>query len=255
MFFPDVVFMYSLVGKIIVLILATILAFPTKSWEQILKNALVVFTVSGIFSGIIFALIFATDFGTTVGAAVSNGEVYIEISPATLICSLLLSYLCIYMVSYIKKHTELQSPNIVSLCIRLFSKEVKINAFCDTGCGLKDPLTGYPVIIINKSVAKKLIPKQTLNLLKANHISLEIGNFSARYRIIPFSTIAGKKETLHGFVPDEVLIDNKKADNCVVAISTGILDNNSQFDAIFNPSLLDNISNTSQNNPTIYERT
>lgn len=255
MFFPNIVFLYSVIGKAVILTLATAIAFPTTIWGQLLKNTLVFFTVSGIFGGIIFALIFATDFGTAVGAAVSNGEIYLEINPSAIIFALLLSYLCIYVVSYIKKQAEIKKPNMATVEIQLFERKVKIHAFCDTGCGLTDPLTGYPAIIISPDAAKKLLPRRIFNSLKDGAEISDLDNFLPRYRVLPFSTIACKNDILHGFLPDMVFINRKNLQKCVVAISNNPLCNNAEFDAIFNPSILDIDTDLSKNATPIYERT
>ncbi len=238
MFFPHISFLYTLAGKLLILGLATILAFPSRSLGDIIKNTLVFFSASAFFGGIIFALIFATNFGTSVGAAVSNGEVYLDIKASTLMLSLTISYICIYMLSYIKRHAIIQSSSITWLEISLFSKTIRIKAFADTGCSLCDPLFNRPAIIISPNAAKKLLPKKILREYNGTPNVFSLGDYAPRYCALPFCTIDSKNGILHGIVPDKIIIDNKCIEKCVIALSNYALCQTSEFDAIFNPLIL-----------------
>ncbi len=233
-FFPEISFIYSAVGKLITLILATALVFPSKSYGRLFKNAAALFTVTAVLGGIIFTLIFATDFGTTTGSAVSNGEFYIDISPSTLMISVFLAYTCIYIISYIKKQAAIHSGQISDISIHFRAKEISLKALSDTGCTLCDPLSGAPAIIISKSDAKKLLPSSFFDFSDNTSDMLSF----PQYRILPYSTIDNKKGVLHGFIPDRVLVNNKTVTKSIVAVSDFQLSPEPDFDAILNPLIL-----------------
>ena len=237
MFFPMLKLFYTILGKLAILTFASFVAFPSKNFFSILKNAFVFFAVSGIFGGIIFALIFLTDFGTTVGAAVSNGEVYLDIKASTLLFSVAISYVAIYTISYIKNRTLNLGKLIHDAEIILFDHKLKISIFADSGCLLSDPIKNRPAIILSQKASKKLVPTQILKELSSSLPDInQFGGYSQRYCALPFSTIDKKSGILHGFVPDSVMIDQKVTKACVIAISDKAL--NLAFDGIFNPILL-----------------
>ena len=228
MFFPYISFLYTLAGKLFILCLATILAFPSRSIGDIIKNTIVFFSASAFFGGIIFALIFSTNFGTSVGAAISNGEML----------SLTISYICIYTLSYIKRHAIIQSSCITWLEISLFSKTIRIKAFADTGCSLCDPLFDRPAIIIGPNAAKKLLPQKILKEFNGTLNVFSLGDYATRYCALPFCTIDSKSGILHGIVPDKIILDDKCIEKCVIALPNNDLCQTSEFDAIFNPLIL-----------------
>ncbi len=238
MFFPYIHILYTFLGKVLVLSLATAIAFPSHSLGQFFKNIIIFFSVTAILAGIIFALIFSTNFGTTVNAAISNGEIYLDIKASTLLLGLTISYVCIYTISYVRERNFVQNPNIAKLEISLFSKSIHIFAFADTGCTLCEPLRNMPAIIISPESAKKLLPAQILKGLFDFSDFSDLGKYATRYCKIPFYTIDRKCGLLNGFVPDKVVLNKKAIKNCIIAIAENPLSQSSQFDAIFNPSIL-----------------
>lgn len=237
-FFPYISILYSVLGKAAILTIATILAFPSHNFEQVIKSVFILFSISAMFGGTMLALIFATDFGTSLGAAVSNGELYLDIKASTLLLAVTVSYICVYIISYIKRRSIDQSANIVKLEISLFLKTIHLNALLDTGCSLRDPLFGRPAIILNSASAQKLLPSKIFMQLKQNSTAPILDEYASRYCVLPYCSIDNKKGFLHGFVPDKVVLDNKYISDCVIALSNSELSHESQIDAIFNPSIL-----------------
>ena len=93
----------------------------------------------------------------------------------------------------------------------LENKIVKIKAMLDTGNQLKEPITGTPVIIVEKEKLYGLLPESILN-----HTDEIIGgdwseneeniSYRARFHIIPFSSIGKQNGMLLGFKVDEVKV-------------------------------------------------
>lgn len=248
MFFPYIHILYTFLGKIMVLSLATAIAFPSHSLGQFLKNTIIFVSVTAILGGIIFALIFSTNFGTTINAAISNGEIYLDIKASTLLFGLTISYICIYTISYVKERNFVQNPNIAKLEIALLGKSIHIFAFADTGCTICEPVRNMPAIIISPESAKKLLPSQILKALFDFSDFSDLGKYATRYCKIPFYTIDQRCGLLNGFVPDKVVLNKKTIKNCIIAIAENPLSQNAQFDAIFNPSILSDKNTLTQIN-------
>ncbi len=223
MFFPQLSFLYSAAFKSIFLILIAWLAFPSKKFKEILKSSAVFLTVNLIFGGAVFALIFATDFGTAVGSVVSNGEIYLNLSFGTLLASTIPAYITICVISYIRKQNIKNERLTAEITLSLGGKMTTFKALCDTGCTLCDPISGAPAIIISRQIADKI----------SDNLPPE------RYRIIPFSTIDNEKSFMDGFIPDKISVGGTDIYHCVIAVTENkILD----YEAIFNPDLMENIS-------------
>ena len=237
MFFPDISILYSVLGKAFILTLSSVMAFGKSRKLEVLKNAFVFFSVSAGLGGIILALIFTTSFGTAVGSIVSNGEIYLNIKASLFLFAIAICYAFIYTISFIKKQALVKDSNIVKGEITFFSKSVHFWGFRDTGCQLLDPVSGYGALIIGPRLSKKLLPHHILKSIKNSPDLSKLGEFSSRYRILPFYTIDKKDGFLHGFIPCKVVINGIIIKKCVVAISDFELSQNLEFDAIFNPML------------------
>lgn len=224
MFFPQIRLFYSLAGKVIILLISVRLAFPVQNFIIHLKNTAVFFSINAVFGGVMYALIFATDFGTKVGAAVSNGEIYLNIRASTIFLSAIPAFSAAFVISHIRKQNERLASRLSNIKIEFNGKIVSGKCFADTGCNLCEPLSGRAAVILSQSFAKKLLGDKS--------------SFPPdRFCILPYSTIGEKSGMLSGFHPNNIEIDGV-AVNAVLAIAKHQLCINNQYDAIFNPDIL-----------------
>ncbi len=238
MFFPEISFLYSGICKIFVLFVASVIVFNAKGIPQKLKGFISVLSSYAVFAGILYALIFATDFGTHLGSAVSNGEIYLDVKISTLFFSATPAFLCVYILSYIKKTNIINAPQLYEASVKFTDREFLFSAYADTGCMIKDPLSGKPVVIISQKAAKKLLPTNVFRFITSKSCELSSGEYITRYRRIPVLTVSDQDNVLQGFVAEQVCIDNIIFPKTTVVISNAehlCFDNN--FDLIFNPNM------------------
>ncbi len=237
MFFPNLGVIYSLAGKILILLLSVRIAFPAKSWGTLAKNTLLFFAVNAVFGGIMFTLIFATDFGTKVGATVSNGEIYLNIPASAIILSIIPAYCAAFVISFIRRQNIKQNIHLAVMEIIFGAKKIKTSAFADTGCKLCDITQRRSVVIINKSCAKKLLPDKLFASVN-NGITSGLSEHQGRIFVLPYSTIDKESGVLYGFEADKLIINDTEIKNCVIAVAKYPLCDNGQYNAIFNPDIL-----------------
>lgn len=229
MFFPQIRLFYSLLGKILILLISVRLAFPVQNFVTHLKNTAVFFSINAVFGGVMYALIFATDFGTKVGAAVSNGEIYLNIRASTIFLSAIPAFSAALVISHIRRQSKRLAPNLSSIKIEFNGKTLSGNCFADTGCNLREPISGRSAVVFSQSFAKKLLGDTDIS---SNSLFPP-----DRFCILPYTTIGEKSGVLSGFLPDRIEIDGTVV-NAVVAIAKHQLCSNHQYDAIFNPDIL-----------------
>ncbi|MBR5614259.1 MAG: sigma-E processing peptidase SpoIIGA [Clostridia bacterium] len=237
MFFPNLGVIYSLAGKILILLLSVRVAFGAKNLGTLAKNALLFFAVNAIFGGVMFALIFATDFGTKVGAAVSNGEIYLNIPASRILLSIIPAYCATFVISFIRRQNIKQNMHLAVMEIIFETKKIKIYAFADTGCKLCDITQRRSAVIISKSCAKKLLPDKIFAAIN-NGITNDLYKFEQRIFVLPYSTIDKEAGVLYGFEADKLIINDTEIKNCVITVSKSPLCDNGQYNAIFNPDIL-----------------
>ena len=103
--------------------------------------------------------------------------------------------------------------------VRLNGKEKRLEGFIDTGCELRDPLTGKDALIVKFSVLREIIPPGCLSLFRDGSFPENRTAYPLRLRLIPARGIGGGQTLLFGFAADSVKIDGEEKD-CVVAVDT-----------------------------------
>ena len=238
MFFPDIGFLYSGICKLCVLFLASEIGFKAKGIFPKFKCFISVLSCYALFAGILYALIFTTDFGTRTGSAISNGEIYFDIKISTLFFSVTPAFICVYILSYIKKTNAITAPQIFKVSVKISGKELLFSAYADTGCMLKDPLSGKPAVIISQNAAKRLLSTEAFRFLTGKTAFLTSNEYIAEYRRIPISTVSGKTDVLQGFVSEWVSINNIIFPETTIVVSNAeYLCKDNNFDMIFNPNM------------------
>lgn len=78
--------------------------------------------------------------------------------------------------------------------------KVDINAIIDTGNFLREPLTGKPVIIVEKDVLKNAIPVEILENMQEiiNGTKILEEKYMSKIRLIPFSALGTQNRTTFG---------------------------------------------------------
>lgn len=192
--------------KIVLSAIIVIIVYGVKGFRQTFKLIAVFFMMTFIFCGAMLALWYIA---YPKGLTMRNSVVYIDISPQILIILTVVCYLLIRFIGRITgKSSEYKLYNKVKININGTVSE--LNAKLDTGNSLKEPFSGLPVIIVNKS---KFSGFSQFNEKDADFEEY----FALKARFIPFSSLGG-----NGLLPSvkatEVYINEKKYEGeCFVA--------------------------------------
>lgn len=139
----------------------------------------------------------------------------------------------------------------IPVLIRTDSKQVKVDALLDTGNQLEDPMTGHPVIVVEYSLLKPLLPMRLHPFFEADGdadiweilSSLSGCGAASRFSAIPFQSLGKTKGLLLGYRPDEILLEQHGRKPCavkaVLAIYRKSLFPGGSCQALLGPNLLD----------------
>ncbi len=126
--------------------------------------------------------------------------------------------------------------------------ELNLNALLDTGNRLYDPLTKVPVVIIEYSQVKQLLPAEVVALIdKIQSGELDTNwklpnVWQERVRVLPFKSIGKEHGMLIGFRPDSLKIWQKQEEisnnHVVVGIYNHPLSPEGAFQALIPPTVL-----------------
>ncbi len=204
------------VTKIFAALIMILIAFNFFRVKNLMQTLGVFIFSSFVLLGVITGILYITE---TPYIAINNSSVYFDVSSKQLIVCALIAYLLSCLV--VRLHNRsVSNKQIYTIEIENEGKSVTLFAFADTGNKLREPFSNYPVIIVRREFAEKIV-----------------GN--SKLRLIPATTV-NNSSTLKAFKPDNIKIKGSKKteiiENAYVAMSDEI--NSDSFSAIINPEIL-----------------
>lgn len=236
----------NILAKIILSIVMVYVAFEPKNIKQLFKQLLIFYLVSFIFGGCTFALIY---FIKPENIKINNG-VFVGTYPMKVALIAGVVAFLITQIAFKINKNKLSSKNIIfSIKIYLDSKELKVKALVDSGNMLKDPISGMPVIIVEKNVLYKIIPKEILDNIEnmiggdENKEQLNTQKYLKKIRMVPFMSIGKENGMLIGIRIDKIKIEtediNIENENVIVGIYDKKLTKDNKYNALIGLNLLE----------------
>ncbi|MDN5346822.1 MAG: hypothetical protein PWP65_386 [Clostridia bacterium] len=218
-----------------------------RFWQIFAYFYLVAFVMGGAIVGAIYLWGSREIAASTVGGAiVLAGSIHYTWLLAGLAAAILLS--C-WGAVFIKKNFW-QSILRVPLVISIGGRRLAVKALVDTGNSLLDPLTRRPVIIVEYSAIKSLLPTELCREFDSQPdpdlskiiTSLEGTPLADKVHLIPFISLGKKNGMLLGLRPEEVvlLVENRlvKVKDVVLGIYQHRLSPEGNYRALLHPDLL-----------------
>ncbi|MDF2546886.1 MAG: spoIIGA [Anaerosolibacter sp.] len=251
-FFPSLTFLYSMIMKIVASMLIIVITFMPYQFKHFFKLVGIFYLISFMFGGAAFALFYLTVFqGLLSNGVFYIGNVFDKFSPKLLIYAGIIAYILIkYCWEYIQVKIS-RDKVYIPISIEIENHSSEVNALIDTGNSLHDPLSKYPVIIVEYEAIKDLLPldiqgmfndcPQDINLDLVSAI-IQSSQWMNRFRMIPFKSLGIDNGMLIGFKPDCVkLQDNnhsKYIREIVIGVYTKKLSVDGDYHALLHPDLL-----------------
>ncbi len=187
-FVPFYTTVVSIIYRLIIAVSTILISFGYKSINKLIVRSLSFIGISMLLCG---CLLVVEVLWNPTHAMVYNDVLYFDISPVLLIIITIVVFFTMSIYKIISEKHKL-SCNIREVTIHLNNeKELTFESAVDTGCNLKEPFSGLPVILLERELLNiKEIPENKM-------------------RIIPLSTISGS-DILTGFKPERVYIDGSE---------------------------------------------
>ncbi len=211
---PDFMFLQTLFWKILMAVALCLVSFGPSG--QLIRQTIVLFLLTAAFSGVVLLLteIFSTP-GTLIG-----GTVYYPLSFGALI--LTAGGACGIM-SWGLGRLMRRGGGVVPLELVINGIRVPMTAMRDTGNTLRDPISGWPVLVADWKVFRQCCPELSLTEqdFAAPQTLMERILYikpNLRPRLIPYKTVGVSHGMLLALRPEEVIIDGKR-ENMLIAFS------------------------------------
>ena len=253
----NVIPIYSnFVMKIVLSVVIVYVAFKVKSFKKLVKNLIIFYLVSFVFGGCVFALMY---FLQPQMAQIRNG-VFVGAYPIKIaLIGGLVAFVVLQISFRIVKTKFSKKDMIFDVQVVINEKIVKVKALLDTGNLLKDPITGFPVIVVEHKSLRGVIPEKILNNLD-NILGGDIDELTkdeqfsktiSRFRMIPFSSLGKQNGLLFGIKADcvNIILDEKidKVNNAIIGIYDKSFTKNGAYTAIFGLDMLEQEGTISKN--------
>ena len=240
---------YSTLGmKILLSVIMVYIAYRAKGIKQLAKQLVIFYLISFAFGGCAFALLY---FIRPQDVLIQNG-VYVGTYPIKIaLLGGIVGFIITYIAFKIVKTKIKKKDMLYTVTIKIDDKQVTVKAILDTGNLLKEPITGMPVIVVEKQELYSLLPTNLLNNIdnfiggeQNNYIEeIEEKEYLKKLRIIPFSSIGKQNGLMLGLKADEVIIqkeeEQEKNQNVIIGIFSQQLSKNHSYSALIGLELLE----------------
>lgn len=236
----------NIIAKAVLSVVMVYVAFNPSNIKQLCKQLITFYLVSFVFGGCTFALIY---FAKPENVQIRNG-VFVGTYPIKVaIIAGVVAFTITEIVFKINKGKFNTSNTYFDVELYYEEKRFKIKALLDSGNMLKDPISGMPVIIVEKEKLYEVIPKEVLNYIDntmkgdESNEGWNIQKYLARVRMVPFMSIGKENGMLTGIRMDKARIENEDINIERTNIIAGIYDKkiakDNKYNALIGLNLLE----------------
>lgn len=244
-FVPFLQNLSGILFKILLSVAMVYIAFKPQNFSILAKDLLFFYLASFTFGGVAFALLYIIKPNDIL---MKNG-IYIGTYPLKIaLIGGILGFIIITMAFEIIKRKLVKKNMFYNIEILINDKTKKISALLDTGNFLKEPITGMPVVIVEKRQMEKILPVEILEnintIIEGNLDKItNIQEYVERFRVIPFSSIGNKSGLLLGIKPDLIKVEHEDGDiiskkNVILGLYEDRLSKNGKYQALIGLDLV-----------------
>ena len=231
--------------KILLSVAMIYIAFKPEGFKRFIKQLLIFYLATFTFGGVAFALLYFVKPGELL---IENG-IYIGTYPIKIaLLGGIVGFVIITIAFNLIKGKLSKNDMFCNISIYIDSKRKNMISMIDTGNLLKEPITGMPVIIVEKEELKDIIPMEILkNVNKIINGDIDdiknIEQYISKFRVIPFNSLGKQNGLLLGIKADKIIVDydeNKiEHNNIIIGVYEKKLCKNDSYKALIGLDLLD----------------
>ncbi len=228
--------------KILISLFMMKIAFKINNFKKMLKIILFFYLVSFTFGGIAFMLLFIINPKNII----INENSLVGVYPLKVtILAGFTGFVVISFASQIIKNRIIKNNMICDLEIFYNGKSRKVKTMLDTGNLLKEPISNYDVIIVEKESLYGFLNRDLLDNINSIIKGKWLDNtniHSYKIKIIPFSSLGNDNGLLIGFKPDYIKIYNEDEivrDDVIIGVYNGKLTKNNLYTSLIGLNILE----------------
>ena len=226
--------------KLILSIIIVFIAFNPQNMKKMCKQLILFYLTTFTFGGVATYLIYVLKPQNVI---MKNGMYVGTYVLKVIFIGAILGTVILIVAFKFSKNKITKKDMICKVKIKLNGKETVLNSMVDTGNMLKEPLTGNPVVVVEKTSLYDLMPKEILNNTESilggdfEKIPEDIKNeYIPRLKIIPFSSLGKQNGMLVGIKPEKIEVINdqivEEKNNAVIGIYNKSLTKRGEYTAL-----------------------
>ncbi len=231
--------------KILLSIAMIYIAFKPEGVKRFIKQLLIFYLATFTFGGVAFALLYFVKPGEIL---IENG-IYIGTYPIKIaLLGGIVGFVIITIAFNLIKGKLSKNDMFCNIHVYINSKRKDMISMIDTGNLLKEPITGMPVVIVEKEELIDIIPMEILNnidkIINGDIDDIKnIEQYISKFRVIPFNSLGKQNGLLLGIKADKIIVDydeNKiEHNNIIIGVYEKKLCKNDSYKALIGLDLLD----------------
>lgn len=229
----------NLLLKIILSIIMVFIAFNPPNVKKMCKQIMLFYLTTFTFGGVATYLIYMLKPENVI---IKNGVFVGTYVLKVIFIGAIVGTVVLIICFKFTKNKITKKDMICQIKIYLNKKEKVLNAIVDTGNMLKEPITGNPVMVVERTSLYDLMPKEILNNIDNilggdfEKIPDDVKNeYISRLKMIPFSSLGKQNGMLVGIKPEKVEIINEYfcvKDDVVIGIYNKSLTKRGEYNAL-----------------------
>lgn len=230
----------NILVKIILSIVIVFVAFNPQNVKKMCKQLILFYLTTFTFGGVATYLIYVLKPQNII---IKNGMYVGTYVLKVIFIGAILGTIILIIAFKFAKNKITKKDMICKVKIKLNGKEITLDTMVDTGNMLKEPLTGNPVVVVEKTSLYDLMPKEILNNTESilggdfEKIPEDIKNeYISRLKIIPFSSLGKQNGMLLGIKPENLKVINEQTeeekDNAIIGIYNKSLTKRGEYKAL-----------------------
>ena len=230
----------NIVLKILLSVIIVYIAYNPQTVKKLWKTLVMFYLVSFVFGGVAFSLIYIIKPQDII---MKNGLFLGTYPLKTIILGAIVAFAIIIIAVKIIRKKFTTKDIICDIEIMINNKKINTKALIDTGNMLKEPITNTPVVVVEKILLYKCIPKEILNNINQiiggdlEKIPQQIqSQYISKLKLIPFSSLGKQNGMLLGIKVQQIKIIKESEEitkeNIIVGIYQQSLTKNGEYQAL-----------------------
>ena len=229
----------NIIIKTILSVIIIYVAFNPQNIKKMCKQLIIFYVTTFTFGGIATYLIYVLKPQNII---IKNGMYVGTYVLKVIFIGAIIGTIILFIAFKQVKNKITKKDMICKIKIKINGKEKTLDAMVDTGNMLKEPITGTPVAVVERTSLYDLLPKEILNNTESilggdlKNIPEDIKReYIPKLKIIPFASLGKQNGMLVGIKPEKIEIINEQTEenkNAIIGIYNKSLTKKGEYKAL-----------------------